>query len=110
MASVRVVNIAVLPPEMIGRIPEAKRAKFDIVDLLDAGIAPEAIGAAAEAACEPMAGVVETTRTPVGGSLTDAEIDAEIERLSTLPLVAYERQRSAAARRVDMRTTILDSW
>ena len=109
MASIRVVNIALLPAEMIERIPEAKRGKFDIVDLIEAGIEPEAIRAAAEAACEPVAmSAAETARTPVGGILTDAEIDAEIERLSKLPLVAYERQRGAAARRLDMRATILD--
>ena len=94
---------------MIERIPEAKRGKFDIVDMIEAGTEPEAIRAAAEAACEPVAmSAAETARTRVGGILTDAEIDAEIERLSKLPLVAYERQRGAAARRVDMRATILD--
>ena len=109
VASIRIVNIALLPAEMIERIPEAKRGKFDIVDLIEAGIEPEAIRAAAEAACEPVAmSAAETARTRVGGILTDAEIDAEIERLSKLPLVAYERQRGAAARRVDMRATILD--
>ncbi len=54
-ASIRVVNIAKLPAEMIVRIPEAKRGKFDVVDLIEVGIAPEAIGPAAEAACEPVA-------------------------------------------------------
>ena len=77
--------------------------------MIEAGIAPEAIGTAAEAACELVAmSVADKAGTPVGGILTDAEIDAEIERLSKLPLVAYERQRGAAARRVDMRATILD--
>ena len=109
VASIRVVNIAKLPAEMTERIPEAKRAKFDIVDLIEAGIEPEAIRAAAEAACEPVAmSAAETARTPLGGSLTDAEINAEIERLSKLSSVAYERQRGAAARRLDMRATILD--
>ena len=109
VASIRVVNIAKLPAEMTERIPEAKRAKFDIVDLIEAGIEPEAIRAAAEAACEPVAmSAAETARTPVGDSLTDLEIDAEIERLSKLPLLSYERQRGAAARRLDMRATILD--
>ena len=94
---------------MIERIPEAKRGKFDIVDLIEAGIEPEAIRAAAEAACEPVAiSAAETARTPVGGILTDAEIDAEIERLSKLSLVAYERERGAAARRFGMRATVLD--
>jgi hypothetical protein len=55
VASVRVVNIAVLPPEMLRGIPEAKRGKFDVVDLIEAGIAAEAVGAAAEAACESAA-------------------------------------------------------
>ena len=105
VASIRIVNIALLPAEMIERIPEAKRGKFDIVDLIEAGTEPEAIRAVAEAACEPVS-AAETARTR--GILTDAEIDAEIERLSKLPLVAYERQRGAAARRVDMRATILD--
>ncbi len=109
VASIRVVNIAMLPAEMIERIPEAKRGKFDVVDLIEAGIEPEAIRAAAEAACEPVAmSAAETTRTPVGGILTDVEIDAEIERLSKLSLVAYERERSAAARRLGMRATVLD--
>ena len=109
VASIRIVNIALLPAEMIEHIPEAKRGKFDVVDMIEADIAPEAIRTAAEAACEPVAmSAAETARTRVGGILTDAEIDAEIERLSKLPLVAYERQRGAAARRVDMRATILD--
>ena len=109
VASIRVVNIAKLPAEMTERIPEAKRAKFDIVDLIEAGIEPEAIRAAAEAACEPVAmSAAETARTPLGGSLTDAEINAEIERLSKLSSVAYERQRVAVARRLGMRATVLD--
>ena len=40
---------------MIERIPEAKRGKFDIVDLIEAGIEAEAIRAAAEAVYEPVA-------------------------------------------------------
>ena len=109
VASIRIVNIALLPAEMIERIPEAKRGKFDIVDLIEAGIEPEAIGAAAEAACEPVVmSAAETARTPVGGILTDAETDAEIERLSKLSLVAYERQRDAAAQRLGMRASVLD--
>ena len=55
VASIRVVNVAKLPADMTERIPEAKRGKFDIVDLIEAGIAPETIRAAAEAACEPVA-------------------------------------------------------
>ena len=109
VASIRVVKVVALPPQIIERIAEAKRGKFDVVDMIEAGIAPEAIRTAAEAACEPVAmSVAENAGTTVGGILTDAEIDAEIERLSKLPLVAYERQRGAAARRVDMRATILD--
>ncbi len=109
VAAIRAVNVARLPAEMIVRIPEAKRGKFDVVDLIEVGIAPEAIGPAAEAACEPVAmSGAKTTPTPLGGSLTDVEIDAEIERLSKLPLVAYERERGAAAKRLDMRATILD--
>jgi len=54
VASIRVVNIAALPLEMTGRIAEAKRGKFDVVDLIETGIASEAIRAAAEAACEPV--------------------------------------------------------
>ena len=104
VASIRVVKVVALPPQMIECIAESKRGKFDVVDMIEAGIAPEAIRTAAEAACEPVA----EAGTLVGGILTDAEIDAEIERLSKLPLVAYERQRGAAARRVDMRATILD--
>ena len=109
VASIRIVNIALLPAEMIERIPEAKRGKFDIVDLIEAGTEPEAIGAVAEAACEPVVmSAAETARTRVAGISTDTEIDAEIERLSKLSLVAYERERGAAARHVNMRATILD--
>ena len=109
VASVRIVNTAVLPSEMIGLIPEAKRAKLDIVDLIEAAIEPEAIRAAAEAACEPAAiSSPATTRTPAGGSFTGVEIDAEIERLSKLNLVAFERERPDAARRLGVRAAILD--
>ncbi len=98
------MNIAILPAELIERIPEAKRGKFDVVDLIEAGIGPEAIREAAEAACEPvpMSGS-ETAPTPLGGCLTDVEIDPEIERLSKLRLVAYERERVSAARRHQVR-------
>ena len=107
VTSIRVVNIALLPAEMIERIPEAKRGKFDIVDLIEAGTEPDAVREVAEAACERVA--MSAVKTARGSAiLADAEIDAEIERLSKLPLVAYERQRGAAARRVDMRATILD--
>jgi len=44
----------------------------------------------------------------VGGILTDAEIDGEIERLSKLAPVAYERERSAAVRRLNIRACVLD--
>ena len=109
VASVRVVNIDVLPLEMIERIPEAKRGRFDIADLIEAAIEPEAIRAGAEAACEPAAiSSAATTRTPVGDSLTGVEIDAEIERLSVLSLVAFERERTDAAQRLGVRATILD--
>ena len=54
-ASIRVVKVVALPLEMIERIGEAKRGKFDVVDMIEAGIAPEAIRTAAEAACEPVA-------------------------------------------------------
>ena len=109
VASIRALNIAILPAEMIERIPEAKRGKFDVVDLIEVGTEPEAIRAAAEAACEPVAmSVAETARTRVSRILTDAEIDAEIECLSKLPLLAYERRRSATASRLEMRATTLD--
>ena len=109
VASVRIVNIALLPAEMIERIPEAKRGKFDIVDLIEAGTEPEAIGAVAEAACAPVAiSAAETARTPVGGVFADVKTDAEIERLSKLSLVAYERERGAAAQRLGMRASVLD--
>jgi Protein of unknown function (DUF3631) len=109
VASIRVVKVVALQPEMIERIAEAKRGKFDVVDLIEAGIGPEAIRAAVEAACEPAAmSGSETAPTPPGGSLTDAEINAEIERLSKLSPVAYERQRSAAVLHLGMRATVLD--
>jgi putative DNA primase/helicase len=109
VASIRVIDISKLPADMIDRVPEAKRGKFDVVDLIEAGVAPEAIRAAAEAVCEAVAAsAAETTRTPVGGSLVDVEIDAEIERLSKLTSVAYERQRGMAARRLGTRATVLD--
>ncbi|HWY84560.1 MAG TPA: hypothetical protein VNY10_21945, partial [Roseiarcus sp.] len=109
VASIRLVNIAMLPSEVTESIPAAKRAKFDVVDLIDAGIGPEAIRAAAEAVCEPVAmSQAETTSTPLGGSLTEVEVDTEIERLSKLPLVAYERERSAAVRRLSIRASVLD--
>ena len=99
VASIRIMNIALPPAEMIEHVPEAKRGKFDVVDLIEAGTEPEAVRAAAEAACEPMAmSVAETARTPAGGLLSDVEIDAEIERLSKLPHWSPYASAGAAAR------------
>jgi hypothetical protein len=109
VASIRTVNIASLPAEMIERIPEDKRSKFDVADLIEAGTEPFSIRASAEAACEPVAmSAAETAGTRVGDILTDAEVDTEVERLSKLSLVAYERVRGAAAQRLGMRASVLD--
>ena len=51
VASIRVVNVAKVPANLTERFPEAKRGKFDVVDLIEAGIAPETIREAAETAC-----------------------------------------------------------
>jgi hypothetical protein len=50
-ASIRFVDPARLPDEMLARVRENKRHKFDVVDLIEAGISPEAIREAAERAC-----------------------------------------------------------
>jgi hypothetical protein len=54
-ASIRFVDPARLPPDMLAQIPEGKRHKFDIVDLIEAGISPAAIGEAVDRASEPVA-------------------------------------------------------
>jgi hypothetical protein len=72
VVSIRLVNIALLPAGLIGHIPEAKRGKFDVIDLIEAGKEPEAVRAAAEAACEPVPmSAAETVRKRVGGILTE---------------------------------------
>jgi len=53
-ASIRAIDPTRLPAEMLARITEQKRAKFDVVDFVEAGLLPKAIGEAAEAACEPV--------------------------------------------------------
>lgn len=40
--------------------------------------------------------------------MLDADVDAELARLATLPLVAYERERQASASRLGMRASALD--
>ena len=54
-ASIRAIDPTRLSPGMLARIPEQKRAKFDVVDFVEAGLSPNAIGEAVEAACEPVA-------------------------------------------------------
>lgn len=52
-ASIRLVDPTLLPAEMLVLVPVTKRHKCDVVDLVEAGIAPEAIAEATERACAP---------------------------------------------------------
>ena len=54
-ASIRFVDPDRIPTDMSTRIRENKRHKFDVVDLIEAGISPEAIGEVAERACVAVA-------------------------------------------------------
>ena len=51
VASIRFVDPTRLPAHIRERVPENKRYKLDVVDLIEAGIPSEAIGEAAESAC-----------------------------------------------------------
>lgn len=65
-ASVRAINPTRFPAEMLARIPEQKKAKSDVVNFIEAGLLPNAIGEAAEAACEPVAmPIAEAGPTPL---------------------------------------------
>lgn len=57
-ASIRAIDPTRLSPGMLARIPEQKRAKFDVVDFVEAGLSPNAISEAVEAACEPVATLI----------------------------------------------------
>ena len=109
VASIRIVNIALLPAEMIERIPEAKRGKFDIVDMIEAGIEPEAIGAAAEAACAP---VVCLRRKRRGRrSAASSRTPRSTLRLSGCRNSRWSPTSASGTRppeRSDMRATVLD--
>ena len=87
VASITVVNIAKLPAEMIERLPEAKRDKFDVVDFIQAGIATEAIRTTAEAARE-QADTDATEKSP--GGIDD---DRAIRHLAGLSPLDYDRAR-----------------
>lgn len=63
-ASIRFVDPDRIPTDMSTRIRENKRHKFDVVDLIEAGISPEAIGEVAERAC---VAVAISWRRPVRG-------------------------------------------
>ncbi len=66
LASIRFVDPNRLPADLLAQIPEGKRHKLDVVDLIEAGISPAAIGEAAERACEPVAiSVAEAGPTPL---------------------------------------------
>jgi hypothetical protein len=54
-ASIGAIDPTRFPEEMLACIPEQKRAKFDVVDFIEAGLSPKAIGEAVEAACGPVA-------------------------------------------------------
>jgi hypothetical protein len=67
-ASIRFIDPARLPADMLTRIRENKRHKFDIVDLIEAGISPEAIGEVAERACVAVAiSTAEAGPRPLAG-------------------------------------------
>ena len=72
--SIRFVDPERMPADMLARIPENKRHKFDVVDLIEAGISPHAIGEAAERACMPVAlSSAKAGPTPLSGPETASE-------------------------------------
>ena len=102
VASISVVNIAILPAEMIERLPETKRCKFDIVDFIEAGIATEAIREAAEAACEQVE--TDSAEKSAGG----VDDDGAIRLLAGLSPLDYDRAREVEAERLGVRVSTLD--
>ena len=102
-AFIRFVNVKTLPGELIERIPKAKRSKFDIVDLVEAGIAPAEIGGAFEAACV----VVDMAETPMGAS-DEVALERRIVELSALTEVKYLLARSSSAKELGVPVTVLD--
>jgi hypothetical protein len=102
VASITVVNIAKLPAEMIERLPEAKRDKFDVVDFIQAEIATEAIRSAAEAACEQAE--TDATEKSAGG----VDDDRAIRLLAGLSPLDYDRAREVEAERLGVRVSTLD--
>ena len=104
--SIRIVVIEKLPPEMIALVPETKRGKFDVVDLIEAGVAPRTLREAAETVRETVAVAGPEAAAPAE---SDRDIEAEINRLSALPRVTYERQRLEVMLRTGLRASVLDS-
>ncbi len=77
----------------------------DISDWIAAGHGREDLAALVESAPDYAPG-----ETPLGdnnGDLDEAD-EAEIERLAKLPLVAYDRERKAAAQKLRLRASLLD--
>jgi len=67
VASIRVVDPVRFPSEMLAQVPEAKRHKFDVVDFIEAGMPSDAVGEAADRACQPSAISPETGPMPLAG-------------------------------------------
>ena len=72
VASIRFVDPARLPAHMRERVPENKRYKLDVVDLIEAGISSEAIGEAAESACVSVPISVGAGPTPLATPVAPA--------------------------------------
>jgi hypothetical protein len=54
------------------RVPETNRGKLDVVDLIEAGVSPEAIGEAAESACASVPVSVGAGPTPLAAPVAPA--------------------------------------
>jgi Protein of unknown function (DUF3631) len=83
-------------------------AKGDISNWIEAGGTVEALNALIQALPEWTPVASNTGSGDSAGAGTAIDEDAEIERLAKLSILKYERERETAAKRLALRTVILD--
>jgi hypothetical protein len=96
-------------------VPVTFPAKWDLADPLPADVTAPDLRALLDNAASfsprpdaPSKGSATAAPATDAPALADGEVEAEIQRLVTLSPIAYERERSAAAKRLAMRSSILD--
>ena len=82
-------------------------AKGDVSDWLDAGHSVDELKALAANASHQRVGTTTSGPAPDGGAASDDD-EAEIKRLAALSPLAYDRERTAAAKRLGCRGDTLD--